>query len=86
VATEVWGRKENVVAAIEAHNAVTRRIAGRHPEVLFFDMERYMPKDGRHFIDICHWTDLGRETFARGVLEALARHESEVLGTALARR
>jgi hypothetical protein len=86
VATEVWGRKENVVAAIEAHNAAIRRIAERHPEAIFFDMERAMPKDGRHFIDICHWTDLGREVFARGVLEALARHESEVLGNALARR
>ena len=86
VATEVWGRKENVVAAIEAHNAAIRRLAGIHPDALFFDMERYMPKDREHFIDICHWTDLGRETFARGVLEAIARHEAELLGEALARR
>jgi hypothetical protein len=86
VATEVWGRKENVVAAIEAHNAEIRRLAALHPEALFFDMERYMPKDREHFIDICHWTDRGRETFARGVLEAIARHESELLGQALARR
>jgi hypothetical protein len=86
VATEVWGRKENVVAAIEAHNAATRRLAELHPEALFFDMERYMPKDREHFIDICHWTDLGRETFARGVLEALAGRDSLVLESALARR
>ena len=86
VATEVWGRKENVVAAIEAHNAAIRRLAELHPDALFFDMERYMPKDRDHFIDICHWTDRGRETFARGVLEAIALHEAELLGTALARR
>ncbi len=86
VATEVWGRKENVVAAIEAHNAAVRRLAELHPNALFFDMERYMPKDREHFIDICHWTDLGRETFARGVLEAIGQHEAELLGTALARR
>jgi hypothetical protein len=49
-------------------------------------MERYMPKDREHFIDICHWTDLGRETFARGVLEAIAREESRIVGQALARR
>jgi len=86
VATEVWGRKENVVAAIEAHNATIRRLAEIHPDALFFDMERYMPKDREHFIDICHWTDQGRETFARGVLEVIARHETELLGSALARR
>jgi hypothetical protein len=78
VATEVWGRKENVVKAIETHNAVTRKIAARHPDVLFFDMDRFMPKDKAHFIDICHWTDLGRATFARGVEGALRGREKTV--------
>ena len=86
VATEVWGIKENVVAAIEAHNAVVREEAARHPEALFFDMERFMPKDSSHFIDICHWTDLGRRRFAEGVLEALAPHRDDLLGPAAARR
>ena len=53
-----------MVAAIEAHNAAIRRLAELHPDALFFDMERYMPKDREHFIDICHWTDEGRATFA----------------------
>jgi hypothetical protein len=86
VATEVWGRKENVVAAIDAHNEAIRGIAARHPEAIFFDMERFIPKDRAYWIDICHWTDLGRETFARGVLEALARRDAELLAGALARR
>lgn len=71
VATEVWGLPENVVRAIEAHNAVVRKVAASRPDVLFFDMERFMPKDREHFIDICHWTDLGRERFTQGVLQAL---------------
>lgn len=86
VATEVWGRKENVVAAIEAHNEAIRRVARNHPDALFFDMERFMPKDREHFIDICHWTERGREVFARGVLEAIAAHRQELLAPALARR
>jgi hypothetical protein len=49
-------------------------------------MERFIPKDRAYWIDICHWTDLGRETFARGVLEALARRDAELLAGALARR
>jgi hypothetical protein len=71
VATEVWGRPDNVVRAIEAHNAALRSIAAARPDVLFFDMERFIPKDREHFIDICHWTDLGRERFTQGVLLAL---------------
>jgi hypothetical protein len=71
VATEVWGWKNAVVAAIEEHNQVVRRVAARHPEVLFFDMARHIPQGGDWFIDICHWTDAGRASFAEGVLEAL---------------
>jgi hypothetical protein len=86
VAIEVWGYSHHVAAAIEAHNRVVREAAGRHPEVIFVDMERLLPKDGAHFIDVCHWTDLGRERFAQGVLEALRTREAEIFGRALARR
>ena len=85
VATEVWGWSYHISAAIEAHDAVIREIAAEHPEVLFFDMERFMPKDGKHFIDICHWTDLGQERFAEGVVEAL-QNKPEVIRRALERR
>ncbi len=85
VATEVWGWSHHVQAAIEAHDAVIREIAAEHPEVLFFDMERFMPKDGKHFIDICHWTDLGQARFAQGVVEAL-QGRPEVVQRALQRR
>jgi hypothetical protein len=85
IATEVWGWSHHVQAAIEAHDAVIREIAAEHPEVLFFDMERFMPKDGKHFIDICHWTDLGQARFARGVVKAL-QSRPEVVQRALQRR
>jgi hypothetical protein len=85
VATEVWGWSHHVSAAIEAHDAVIREIAAEHPEVLFFDMERFMPKDGKHFIDICHWTDLGQQRFAQGIVEAL-KSRPEVVRRALERR
>jgi hypothetical protein len=84
VATEVWGWSHHVQSAIEAHDVVIRETAAEHPEILFFDMERYMPKDGKHFIDICHWTDLGQERFAQGVVEAL-RAKPEVVRRALER-
>ena len=85
VATEVWGWSYHVEAAIEAHDAVIREFAAEHPEVLFFDMERFMPKNGKHFIDICHWTDLGQARFAQGISEALEKRP-EVFRSALERR
>jgi hypothetical protein len=85
VATEVWGWSHHVQAAIEAHDAVIRKIAAGHPEALFFDMERFMPKDGKHFIDICHWTDLGQERFAQGIVEAL-QSRPEIVQRAFERR
>jgi hypothetical protein len=85
VATEVWGWSHHVQAAIEAHDGVIRKIAAEHPEVLFFDMERFMPKDGEHFIDICHWTDLGQAKFAEGIVKAL-KGKPEIVQRAVDRR
>ncbi len=76
VPVEVWGLPENVALALDVHNASVRRVASRHAtsgdEVHFFDMERAIPKDGAHFIDVCHWTDRGVAEFTRGV-EAVVR-------------
>ncbi|HXV36948.1 MAG TPA: hypothetical protein VEC18_07355 [Myxococcota bacterium] len=85
VATEVWGWSYHVQAAIEAHDAVIRELAAENPQLLFFDMERYMPKSGKYFIDICHWTDLGQRRFAQGIVEAL-RARPDVMRAALERR
>jgi hypothetical protein len=71
VAVEVWGLSHNVARALEVHNAVVRRVAARHADVWFHDMEREIPKDGEHFIDVCHWTDRGRASFARGIQSIL---------------
>jgi hypothetical protein len=85
VDTEVWGLAVHIQAGIEAHNGVTRKIAAEHPELPFFDMERFMPKDGKYFIDICHWTNLGQERFVQGITKTL-RTRPEILRRALERR
>jgi hypothetical protein len=85
VATEVWGWSYHVEAAIEAHDVLIREIAADHPELLFFDMERFMTKDGQHFIDICHWTDKGQARFAKGIVTALEKRP-DVLQRALEAR
>ncbi len=67
---EVWGKPENVVAAIEAHNEEIRKLAGRE-DVLFIDQQRTMPPDGRHFADVCHLTNQGCKKFVQNLLPAI---------------
>ena len=61
---EIWGHPRNVVAGIEAHNAVVRYLAARHPEAAFIDMEESIPKQGVYFSDICHLSERGSDRFA----------------------
>lgn len=86
VAVEIWGTREGVIKAIKTHNEVIRSVAARHPEALFFDMERFIPKNREHFIDVCHWTDKGRTRFAEGVVQALMNASESVLAPALGGR
>ncbi len=67
---EVWGKPENVIAAIEAHNEEIRKLA-RRDDVIFIDQERELPHDGRHFADVCHLTDRGCEKFVQDLLPAI---------------
>ena len=69
--TELWGRPENVVRGIEEHNQVIRTLHAEHPETLFVDQEALIPKDGRHFDDICHLAEKGRKRWVADLLAAL---------------
>ncbi len=69
---EIWGRPEHVVAGIEAHNVILREAAQARPGMLFVDQEALMPRDGEHFGDICHFTELGTRQFVENLLHVLA--------------
>jgi len=68
---ELWGKPECVVAAITAHNEVAAELARQYPEVIFVDQDRLIPKDGRHFNDLCHLTNEGCERFVDNVLDTI---------------
>jgi hypothetical protein len=68
---ELWGRREHVVAALEAHNAIVRRLAADHEGVVFVDQARRMPQGGRFYNDPCHFTTVGSQRFAEHLVEAL---------------
>lgn len=65
---ELWGKPENVVAGISAHNAVIEEVAERYTNVTFIDQNRLIPKSGQYFNDICHFTYEGCEAFVDNIL------------------
>lgn len=60
---EIWGKPEHVVAGLAAHNLVIRQLADSHQGLYFVDQEKLMPKNGKIFNDICHFTQKGSEAF-----------------------
>lgn len=71
MAIETWGRPENVVKGIQAHNEVLRDLASRYDNVVFVDQEKLIPKEGAYFQDICHFSPKGCEAFVANVVAAL---------------
>lgn len=56
--TEIYGRPENVVAALQTHNKVVRQVAAEE-RIPLIDIESKIPHSRLYFHDICHLTDKG---------------------------
>ncbi len=67
---ELWGRVDDVAAAVAAQNEVVRRF-GSSRDVLFVDQARLIPGTRRHFNDPCHLTGLGSYHFVANLVAAL---------------
>jgi hypothetical protein len=70
---EFWGRAEDVVAAVAAHNDVVRRVAAEPHAggVMFIDQARLMNGPGRDFDDPCHFSPSGCRHFVENLLPTL---------------
>jgi len=71
LAIEFWGKPENVVAGISAHNAIIEDVAERYNNVTFIDQNKLIPKKGQYFNDICHFTYEGRDIFVDNISQAI---------------
>ena len=67
---EFWGRPPNVAKGLTVHNDVVRALARRR-RTLFVDLETSMPRDGKHFRDVCHLMPEGVDHLAAEVARAL---------------
>ncbi len=76
---ELWGRPEHVVAALDAHNDVVRRVAEQEPAVIGVDVAARLPRSRETFNDAVHLTTTGSMRFAEhlvaGIPEALLARE-----------
>jgi hypothetical protein len=64
----MWGDPAHVVAALDAHNAIVRKLA-RRPEVVgLVDARSAMPSGREYYNDICHFTKAGCDVFARMIV------------------
>lgn len=67
---ELWGAPANVVAGIEAHNAVVRDLASRYG-TFFIDQAARLPRSGVNFNDICHLSYRGSARFVENMAEVI---------------
>ncbi len=68
---EVWGRRDQVLAALAAHNDVVRRVAAEHPDVLLVDQAQLLEGSARNFDDPVHLTAEGSAELVRHMVEAI---------------
>src|SRR5262249_40698651 len=68
---EIWGRREDVLAAVALQNDVVRRLAATREGVVFVDQARLMAGGARTFNDACHLTVLGSAEFVDHLMDAL---------------
>ena len=68
---ELWGKPAHVIAAMERQNNAVRELAAQHPEAVFVDQDRLMPRNAKHFADCCHLMEEGCTRFTQNILAAL---------------
>ncbi len=68
---ELWGKPAHVVAAMQQQNDAVRVLAAQHPEAVFVDQDRLLPRGAKNFADCCHFTEEGCTRFTQNILAAL---------------
>jgi len=72
---KIWGKPQNVVNGIEAHNRVVLSLAKMQDDLTVIDLHAQMPKGDLYFDDICHLSEIGSKRF----VEILMQEVSEIL-------
>jgi lysophospholipase L1-like esterase len=65
-----WGTLAATARGVEAHNTVMKELADQH-ELPLASVSQFMPRDGQHFKDMCHLTDVGYEALVSKLMEVI---------------
>jgi lysophospholipase L1-like esterase len=66
-----WGRVDSTLLAVAAHNRVVAELAAREGVRLAPVADR-IPRDGEHFLDMCHLTHAANQILGATVADAVA--------------
>jgi len=67
----LWGRRGDVLKAVNAQNEVVRSLASKENDTLFVDQANLMDHSPRSFNDPCHLTIEGSAQFAKNIVKVL---------------
>jgi hypothetical protein len=73
--TEIWGKPNNVIKALERHNCVINQVHQAHKDILFSDLDSLMTKSDSTFLDICHLTKAGANTLFSTIGNSITHEE-----------
>ena len=62
--TEIWGLARNVGRFIDSVNHNSRSWLSQYPHAHWTDMQAAIPKEGKSFADVCHFSPVGIHQFA----------------------
>lgn len=71
---EIWGEQKNVIKGISTHNNIINQLSDNYTlkeDVHFIDMNNSLEKNGKHFDDICHFTNEGSARFVELLLPTI---------------
>ena len=74
----VWGPVEYVTEGLVRHNEALRTL-GRSENVTMIDQHSLLSLEIANFQDICHFSELGAQRFARNLAEAIATHHTQAM-------
>jgi hypothetical protein len=66
-----WGRVDSTLLGVAEHNRALAAIAARH-ELPLAPVAELIPRDGAHFLDLCHLTAEGNRILGEAVADAVA--------------
>lgn len=68
---EAWTAPEYIAPALAAQNNEILDLAAESSNVILCDQVKHMPAEGKYFSDVCHMTAVGRNLFAKNIMDVI---------------